>query len=80
MIFSTIFFLYYFLPAFLAAYYCTPKRWRNITALLGSLLFFAWGAPRFVFVLVASCLLDYAASRRLPPGRLANRNGSWPPS
>ncbi len=73
MVFSSIFFLYYFLPVFLAAYFLTPKRWRNATALAGSLFFFAWGAPRFIFVLVGSCLIDYFVSRRLAPGVLSKR-------
>ncbi len=70
MVFSSPIFLFYFLPAALLAYFLTPPRWRNIPALAASLLFFAWGAPRFVFVLVATCLADYHASRWLPRGRL----------
>jgi alginate O-acetyltransferase complex protein AlgI len=68
MVFSSITFLFYFLPATLLVYFLTPPRWRNIPALAASLVFFAWGAPRFVFVLVASCWIDYHVSRTLPPG------------
>jgi len=73
MIFSSITFLFIFLPAVLALYYLTPTRWRNIPALIASLVFFAWGAPRFVFVLIATCFVDYHVSRFLPPGRLPDK-------
>ncbi|MEI6970165.1 MAG: MBOAT family protein [bacterium] len=68
MIFSSVLFLFWFLPVALAAYYLCPPRWRNIPALGFSLLFFAWGAPLFVFVLVASCAVDYWIGPRLAAG------------
>jgi alginate O-acetyltransferase complex protein AlgI len=73
VVFSSPIFLFYFLPASLLLYFLTPPRWRNIPALIASLFFFAWGAPRFVFVLIASCFADYHASRFLPSGRLPDR-------
>ena len=69
MVFSSITFLFVFLPALLAAYYVCPNRYRNGVALAGSLFFYAWGAPRFVLVLVASSLADYLLSQELPEGR-----------
>ena len=71
MVFSSITFLFVFLPVLLAAYYACPARHRNRVALAGSLIFYAWGAPRFVIVLGVSSLLDYALSRELPEGRRA---------
>jgi len=41
----------------------TPVRWRNITALVGSCFFYAWGAPQFIFVLCVSSIIDYVLSR-----------------
>lgn len=70
MVFSSLTFLFYFLPAALLFYFLTPPRWRNVPALVASLAFFAWGAPRFVFALVATCFADYQASRWIVPGRL----------
>ncbi len=70
MVFSSLTFLFYFLPTALLVYFLTPPRWRNIPALIASLVFFSWGAPRFVYVLIATCLADYYASRFLPQGRL----------
>ena len=59
MVFSSALFLLYFLPVFLLLYYLTPLKWKNYTALGFSLLFYAWGAPMFVFFLLASCLIDH---------------------
>ena len=69
MIFSSLMFLFIFLPAVLAAYYVCPTRYRNGVALAASLFFYAWGAPRFVIVLIVSSLADYMLSRELPAGK-----------
>ena len=63
MVFASLIFLFVFLPTFLILYFLTPSRWRNLTALLGSYFFYAWGAPRFVFVLFASSAADYFLTR-----------------
>lgn len=62
MVFSSLIFLYLFLPLTLAATFLAPARFRNAVLLAASLFFFAWGAPRFVFVLIAGCLLDWLLS------------------
>ena len=69
MVFSSITFLFLFLPLTLAVYYACPARHRNLVALVASGLFYAWGAPRFVIVLFVSGAVDYVLSRELPPGR-----------
>ena len=54
MVFSSITFLFYFLPIFLIVYFATPTiKGKNLVALLFSLLFYAWGEPRFVLILHA---------------------------
>lgn len=58
MVFSSITFLFYFFPCFLLLYYFLP--WKNLTLLLGSLIFYAWGEPRFVPLLLLSSLLNYS--------------------
>lgn len=63
MIFASNLFLLYFLPVFLLVYWLVPYAYRNGIALLGSLLFYAWGAPLFVFILLASSAFDYLLSR-----------------
>tara|TARA_B110000483_G_scaffold216565_1_gene268163 strand:+ start:713 stop:2131 length:1419 start_codon:yes stop_codon:yes gene_type:complete len=59
MVFSSALFLLYFLPVFLLFYYLTPGIWKNYTALGFSLMFYSWGAPIFIFFLLASCLIDH---------------------
>lgn len=59
MAFSSHIFLLYFLPAFLLLYQLIPSRFRNTMAFLGSLFFYTWGAPKFVFVLLAAIAFDY---------------------
>ncbi len=62
MVFSSLIFIFLFLPAFIFFYYLTPRKYRNIAALVGSLFFYAWGAPCFVFILVGTSLIDYLVS------------------
>ena len=64
MSFSTLPFLFYFLPAFLAVYYIVPARFRNTVLALGSLLFYWLGAGTgALLVLVALILVNFAAGR-----------------
>jgi alginate O-acetyltransferase complex protein AlgI len=70
--FSSTLFLFGFLPIFLALYHLAPRSWKNGVALAASLLFYAWGAPQFLMVLVAVSAVDYAFSWRIAaraPGR-----------
>ena len=67
MVFSSQFFLFFFLPIVLAIYFIVPPRARNAVALAGSLWFYAWGAPKFIFVLLALCAVDYGVGRALHP-------------
>ena len=59
MVFSSNIFLFFFLPAFLILYYLTPRKFRNYTLLLFSLIFYAYGAPDFVLLLVGECIINY---------------------
>ena len=63
MAFSSIEFLFYFLPIFFLLYFLAPgTSGKNVVLLLASLLFYAAGEPRFVLVLVAQMALNYAAA------------------
>ena len=59
MVFSSIVFLLYFLPAFLLVYYLVPKRFKNIVILVSSIFFYSWGGPRFIFVILATTFIDF---------------------
>ena len=76
MVFSSLLFLYAFLPAFLALYYLAPRGLRNPVALLASLVFYVWGEPVFAFWLVGSSLFDFYLSLwldRVPPAAIGRR-------
>ncbi|MBE7031579.1 MAG: MBOAT family protein [Ruminococcaceae bacterium] len=59
MLFSSIPFLYYFLPIVLIAYSITPRVLKNTVLLLASLVFYAWGEPKYVFLMIATVTLGY---------------------
>lgn len=63
MVFSSPLFLFGFLPIVLAIYAVMPFRALNVTALLASLFFYAWGEPKFVFFAVASAAFDLVVVR-----------------
>ena len=75
MIFSSHIFLLYFLPLFLVVYFVVPPRGRNVVLLVGSVLFYAWGAPDFVLILLASTVANYYLVRAMhgARGRRAKR-------
>ena len=54
MSFSSAIFLFYFLPVFFLCYYAVPAKWKNGAALIGSLVFYAWGEPFGLLFLLAS--------------------------
>lgn len=59
MLFSGIPFLYYFLPCVLLLYAVTPKKLKNTTLLLSSLVFYAWGEPRLVILMLVTVTIGY---------------------
>lgn len=63
MLFSSITFLFLFLPVVLAVYYLVPWKVKNIALLIASLFFYAWGEPVYVVLMVLSILLNYFCAR-----------------
>lgn len=59
MVFSSSIFLLYFLPIFLLLYFTVGKKYKNIVILAASIIFYSWGAPLFIFILLASTFLDF---------------------
>lgn len=59
MVFSSLIFLFRFLPLFLAAYFLAPKRMRNLVLFFGSLIFYAWGEPVYILLMLFSTGSDY---------------------
>ena len=61
MLFSSIPFLYYFLPCVLLIYFLAPKRLKNTVLLVFSLAFYAWGEPKYVFLMLGTLAAGYLA-------------------
>ena len=63
MQFSSLEFIFRFLPLFLLCYFVMPQRGRNLVLLLGSLVFYAVGEPVYILLMLASILVNYGAAR-----------------
>ena len=72
MLFSSIPFLYYFLPLTLLCYFLAPRRAKNAVLLFFSLIFYAWGEPKYVLFMVASILQGYLFGRLVEKYRTKN--------
>ena len=59
MLFSSIPFLYYFLPVVLTVYFLVPRKLKNSVLLLSSLVFYGWGEPKLLFLMIATISLFY---------------------
>ena len=59
MVFNSIFFIFCFLPVFMLIYYLVPGKLRNLLLFLGSLIFYAWGEPVYVILILFSSVFNY---------------------
>ena len=59
MVFSSITFLFYFLPIVLFSYFLSPYKFKNATLLIFSLIFYAWGEPVYILIMLFSTIIDY---------------------
>lgn len=73
MVFSSITFLYYFLPITLILYLLVPKNKKNSILLLASLLFYFYGEPRYIIILLFSCIFNYYFAKTLEKAKDQNR-------
>ena len=63
MLFSSITFLYYFLPAVLVIYYLAPAKVKNLILFLASFVFYLWGEPKYSVLLLFSVAVGYMGGR-----------------
>ena len=77
MIFSSIPFLYYFLPAVLAVYFLVPKICRNAVLLLSSLVFYGWGEPKLLALMVFTIVLFYGCGLAIGNAKTALWKKIW---
>ena len=59
MLFSSITFLFYFLPILLIVYFIVPKKFKNLVLFIFSLFFYFYGEPKYGFLLLISCIINY---------------------
>lgn len=69
MVFSSTIFLCVYLPLVLLGYYICPKKGRNLFLLIVSLVFYAWGEPKYVFLMIFSILVNYIFGRLMDKNR-----------
>lgn len=65
MVFSSLTFLFVYLPIVLAVYYITPLRWRNLVLFLVSLFFYGWGEPVYILLMILSILMNWIFGIRI---------------
>lgn len=69
MLFSSISFIYYFLPIVLIIYFIVPSKLKNLVLLLSSLFFYFYGEPNYLWILLFSCLINYFFARIIEKNR-----------
>ena len=65
MVFSSVIFLVYFLPVFLLVYNFLPHKFRNYWVLFVSIVFYSWGAPKFIFVVAGTIAVDFYIVKKI---------------
>ncbi len=73
MIFSSNLFIFQFLPIIFLLLLITPKKYQNLILFIGSLIFYAWGEVRYIFIMFASVLVDYVCSNQIEKNRLTHK-------
>lgn len=59
LVFSSITFLFYFLPLVILSYFLSPSKLKNLTLLIFSLIFYTFGEPKYIFIMIFSTIVDY---------------------
>lgn len=77
MVFSSVLFLTVFLPIFLLVFYLIDRKYKKIVILLFSTIFYAWGAPKFIYFLLGSSIIDFFISKKLIPGSKNRKTFLW---
>lgn len=65
MVFSSIVFLYIFLPIMLLIYFIVPNKFKNAVMIVASLIFFAWGEIRYIFIMLLLAVMDYICGKKI---------------
>lgn len=73
MVFSSLEFIFRFLPLFLIIYYIMPIRFRNAVLFLGSLCFYAWGDLKYLFLILVSILINYFLIKKMKHNKVYSK-------
>ena len=73
MVFSSLEFMFLYFPVVLLLYFITPLKWRNVTLFLTSLIFYGWGEPAYVFLMLFTITVDYFLGFMVGKYRETNR-------
>jgi len=77
LVFSSLTFLFFYLPVTLLVYFLAPLKWRNLVLLLVSLFFYGWGEPVYIAIMVLSILIDYTHGLLVEKYRANDRLARW---
>ncbi len=77
MYFSSLTFLFAYLPLTLILYFAVPLRWRNLVLLLVSLFFYGWGEPVYILIMFASIMIDYTHGLLVEKYRSNDKKARW---
>lgn len=73
MVFSSVLFLFYFLPLVLIIYFLSPDRFKNLILFLCSIFFYAWGEPIYVWLIILSTILDFTCGKEIGKSKEKNQ-------
>lgn len=77
MLFNSMTFLWLFLPVLILVYFVVEKRWRNYVLLIFSLIFYAWGEPKYIFLMLVSIIVNYGFGRLIDETKSKNKKRMW---
>ncbi len=77
MVFSSFIFLIYFLPITVLGYYLMPGKGKNLWLLLASLIFYAWGEPKYIILMLVSILINYGLGLLIEAGNSQTGRKAW---
>lgn len=77
MVFSSLTFLFLYLPLTLLVYFLSPLKWRNFVLLLVSLLFYGWGEPVYIVIMFVSIIIDYTHGLLVEKHRSDDKKARW---
>lgn len=77
MVFSSLTFLFAYLPLTLLVYFLAPLKWRNWVLLVVSLIFYGWDTPAYILIMVLSTLIDFTHGLLVEKYRADDKKARW---